>query len=131
MVGGNTASPVGRRSAPSIRRIYDMGGGGEKTTTQQVSKVELPAWVNEASQSNYQMAKDVSGRPLQQYEGERVAAPSSMTNQGYGLLQNTIGQNNPLFQQAADVYGKTTGPMDINPYLNPYTNEVEQRAIGN
>jgi len=42
-----------------------MGGGSQPAQTQQVSKVELPAWVNEASQSNYDFAKQVAGRPLE------------------------------------------------------------------
>ena len=93
--------------------------------------MELPAWVNEAAQSNYKMAQQVAGRPLQQYEGTRVAGPSDMTTQGYGILKSGAGTETPWIQQAADIYKQTSGPMDINPYLNPYTNEVEQRAIGN
>jgi hypothetical protein len=136
-----------------------MGGTTSTTNTSQQQKVELPAWVDQASQENYQFAKDVAGRPLQQYEGQRVADPSAMTNQGYGLIQSNVGAANPLidkatgaydtagamygkanntldtasplYKQAADIYGKTAGPLDINQYLNPYTQEVEQRAVGN
>jgi hypothetical protein len=156
-----------------------MGGTTSTTNTSQQQKVELPAWVNQASQENYQMAKDVSGRPLEQYEGQRVADPSAMTQQGYGLLSQT-GQANPLldkatgvydtaqgmygqaadtyrsarplvdqatgmfgkaagtldtatplYGQAADIYRQTAGPLDINQFLNPYTQEVESRAIDN
>jgi len=108
-----------------------MGGTSQETNTQQQNKVELPAWVNEASQSNYQMAKDVSGRPLQQYEGTRVADPSAMTTQGYGMLTSGAGAEAPLYGDAANMYRSSAGPLDINQYLNPYINEVEQRAIGN
>lgn len=106
-------------------------GGGQTTSTQQQAKVELPAWVDQSSQENYQFAKDVAGRPLQQYEGQRVADPSAMTTQGYGLISSSAGQNDPTYQQAKDIYGQTSGPLNIQPYLSPYTNEVEQRAIGN
>src|SRR6185369_3927963 len=157
-----------------------MGGTTSTTNTSQQQKVELPAWVNDASQQNYQFAKDVAGRPLQQYEGQRVADPSAMTTQGYGLIQSNVGsldplfnkatgsydtanktfgtaadlykstapiydeatgqfrkasgildQANPLISQAAGVYGDTTKPLDITSYLNPYTNEVENRTINN
>jgi hypothetical protein len=108
-----------------------MGGTTSTTNTSQQQKVELPAWVDQASQENYGFAKGVAGRPLQQYEGTRVADPSALTTQGYGLLSSSIGQNNPLYSQAADVYGKTTGPLDINQYLNPFTSEVENNAIRN
>ena len=107
------------------------GGGGSPAVTQQTSKVELPAWVNQASQENYQLAKDVSGRPLTQFAGPDVADPSAMTTQGYDALKGMIGSTDPTYQQAQDLYTKSAGPLDISQYLNPYTNEVEQRAIGN
>src|SRR4051812_27829944 len=155
-------------------------GGGQPAQTTQISKVELPAWVDKASQENYQMAKNVSDRPFAQYQGSRVADPSQYTTQGYDQIQANIGaanpyvdaatgaynkanslyddsasmykstaplydqaqgqfgkassvldQSMPLFGQAADIYRSTAGPLDINQFLNPYTNEVEQRAIGN
>jgi hypothetical protein len=108
-----------------------MGGTTSTTNTSQQQKVELPAWVDQASQENYGLAKEVSGRPLAQFEGERVAAPSGMTTQGYGMLKDVAGTTNPLYGQAADVFKSGTGPLDINQYLNPYTSEVENNAIRN
>jgi hypothetical protein len=136
-----------------------MGGTTSTTNTSQQQKVELPAWVDEASQSNYQMAKDVSGRPLSQYQGTRVADPSAMTTQGYDLIKGNVGAANPLidkatgaydtagsmygkasgvldaanplFGEAAGIYRGTAGDLDINKYLNPYTSEVESNAIRN
>jgi hypothetical protein len=106
-------------------------GGGTPAQTQQTSKVELPAWVNEASQQNYQMAKDVSGRPLEQFQGDRVAAPSDMSTQGYGILKSGAGSETGMYNDAADIFKRTSGPMDVGSYMNPYTNDVEKRAIGN
>ncbi len=136
-----------------------MGGNSTPAKTDQVSKVELPAWVNEASQSNYGLAKDIAGRPLQQFEGQTVATPSTMTTQGYDAIKSGFGAEAPLYQQAsalqdkgtglfdksaatldrtsplydeaANVYRGTTGNLDIQPFLNPYTQEVEQNAIRN
>jgi hypothetical protein len=136
-----------------------MGGTTSTTNTSQQQKVELPAWVDQASQENYQMAKDVSGRPLSQYQGTRVADPSTMTTQGYDLIKSGVGAANPLidkatgaydtagsmygkasgvldaanplFGEAAGIYRGTAGDLDINKYLNPYTSEVESNAIRN
>ena len=108
-----------------------MGGSSQPATTQQTSKVELPKWVEQASQENYELAKQVSGRPFETYSGQRVAAPSDMTNQGYGILRDQTGSETGMFNDAADIFKRTSGPMDVTSYLNPYTNEVEQRAIGN
>jgi len=143
-----------------------MGGSSTPAKTDQVSKVELPAWVNEASQSNYDLAKSIASRPLEQFQGQTVAAPSSMTTQGYGAIQSGVGAEAPIYKsaldlqnkatgvldqstgmynkaadtygrtaplqnEAADIYRGTAGNLDIQPFLNPYTKEVEENAIRN
>lgn len=156
-----------------------MGGNSPATTTQ-VNKVELPEWVNQASQENYNFAKDVSNRPLEQYSGPQVAGTSGMTQSAYDLIKNNIGnldqyfskasgvldkaggyqdtaagyfnkagstldQTAPLYDkatgafdkaggiydEAGNIYKGTAGDLDINKYLNPYTQEVENRAVAN
>jgi len=126
-------------------------GGGQQATTQQVNKVELPAWVDQAAQENYGFAKQVADRPLQQYAGPTVADPSTMTTDAYSQLKALAGQDpmagvtaiapqnptgildatNPLYQQARDLYTQSAGPLDIQSYLNPYTQEVETRSVDN
>ena len=178
-----------------------MGGGSQPAQTTQINKVELPAWVNQASEENYNLAKNIAGMPLQQYEGQQVASPGAMTTQGYDAIQSSLGATQPLYDQAvkslesatalqnqanpfftkagglqdkavgildqtqplygkatgaldaatpllgqaagaygkaggsfgeaADIYRGTAGDLDVNKFLNPYTNEVENRAIAN
>jgi len=108
-----------------------MGGTTSTTTAQQSNKVQLPAWVEKASEENYNFAKQVAGRPLQQYEGERVAAPSALTTQGQDILSKGAGSETGMYNDAADIYRGTAGPLDINQFLNPYTSEVENNAIRN
>lgn len=108
-----------------------MGGPSQTQQTQQQQKVELPAWVNDAAMANYQQASQVADRPLQQYGGPDVAAESPLTTQARGLLTSSVGQTQPLYGEAANLQRSSAGPLDIPTYLNPYTNEVEQRAIGN
>jgi len=171
-----------------------MGGSSSPATSQQTSKVELPAWVNQASEANYKLAQDVAGRPLEQYAGPTVAGPSSMTTDAWNRIMQSVGSLDPYFRSATDslakstdfqnraggmfdkasatldatqplynkmagtldsavpilgkagaafdragnVYGEagdifksTAGPLDINRFLNPYTQEVEDRAVAN
>jgi hypothetical protein len=108
-----------------------MGGPSQSTQQQQVSKVELPAWVDEAAQANYKQAVDVAGRPLQQYGGERVAGPSDMTTQGYGMLKSGAGATAPMYDDAAAMFKSSAGDLDIQKYLNPYTDEVVNRTTDN
>lgn len=45
----------------------------QPSTTTQISKVDLPAWVDAASQDNYKLAQDLASQPFEQYQGPRVA----------------------------------------------------------
>jgi len=96
----------------------------------EVKQTQLPAWVEQASQQNYELAKNVSSRPFEQYQGNRVAAESPLTQQGYGMAAAGSGAN-PLYDESAGLYRQAAGPLDINKFLNPYTAEVETNAINN
>jgi len=76
--------------------------------TTQTTEVKLPAWVEAASQSNYDLAKKIAAKPFTQYEGNRVADPSKLSQQAYGLLQ---------------------GPLNTGAWYNPEINAVEKRAL--
>ncbi len=108
-----------------------MGGPSQSTQTQQTSQVQLPAWVNDAAQANYQQASQVADRPLQQYQGQMVADPSDMTTQGYGLLKSSVGNTQPLYDQAAGMQTAAAGPLDIQKYMDPYVNDVVNRSVTN
>ena len=62
-----------------------MGGKGDTGSSQQVTKIELPEWVNQASQSNYKQAQKVAGREYTPYTGETVAglSPEYYAAQGH------------------------------------------------
>ena len=98
---------------------------------QQVNQIKLPAWVDQASQDNYNFAREVAGRPLEQYQGPQVAPMSPFMMQAGDYLSRNIGATDQYYTDAADIYRRTAGPMDITSYLNPYTAEVEQNAIRN
>jgi hypothetical protein len=98
---------------------------------QQVNKIELPAWVDKGAQENYEFAKQVAGRPLEQYAGPQVAELSPFYKQAGDYIANNVGSTSPYYEDAADIFRRTSGVMDIMPYLNPYTAEVEQNAIRN
>ena len=108
-----------------------MGGTTSTTTSNQQQQTQLPAWVDQASQANYQQAVDVAGRPLQQYSGQMVADPSSMTTQGYGLIKSNVGSTDPLVNQAAALNTQSGGPLNVDQYMNPYISDVINRSTTN
>jgi len=69
-----------------------MSSPAQPTTTTQIQKTELPAWVDKASQENYAFAQQVADRPFQQYEGPRVAGLSAGEQAAPGILQNGMNQ---------------------------------------
>lgn len=114
-----------------------MPGGSQPSKTTQTTKVELPKWVDQASQSNYDLAKQISSKPLQQYEGARVADQSDLTTKSYDYMLKNLGASDPLYQQAAGIlsdtntnanaaFGKganyldTAGSIDVGATVDPY-----------
>ena len=96
----------------------------------EIKQTQLPAWVDQGGQANYKLATDIASRPLEQFQGPTVADPSQYTSQAFGLA-GQLGGGNAFTNEAADLYRKSTGELDINKFLNPYRGEVEQNAITN
>jgi len=112
-----------------------MGGSAPAHTTQ-TTEVKLPAWVDQASQSNYKLATQLANRkyvanPFEKGPNAGVATPSDMTTSGYDMLKAGAGSEAPWYGEAKGLYDKSAGPFDPSGYLNPYTDEVETRAIDN
>lgn len=84
-----------------------MSGGSQPATTTQINKTELPPWVEKASKENYKYAQQVADRPFQQYMGNRVADPSTMTNQSYRLLQDNLHSLDPYYNAAQNTYDQS------------------------
>ena len=124
-------------------------GSKQPSHTTQTTEVKLPDWVDAASESNYQLAQQIAAKPLTQYEGKDVADLSNMTTDAFSYLMSNVGAQDPLYQaaydlqgragyeldpvyaQANDLYTKAAGDLDVQNYLNPYTEEVEKNAIRN
>lgn len=90
-------------------------GGGSKTSTQ-VSEVKLPAWVEQASQQNYNFAQNVANQPYQAYGGQTVAGFSPDQYAAFDYARNNIGAYQGVYDgaigMAANAGNSTT------PYVN-------------
>jgi hypothetical protein len=118
------------------------GGGGGKSSTQsggtsnQVTEVKLPAWVEQAGQENYAEAKRIGTLPYEGYEGTVVPEFDQRTTDTLQWMLDNVGQ----YQSQYDDAGNATRALmargdvqagDLKKYMNPYTDEVERRAISN
>jgi hypothetical protein len=84
----------------------------QPATTTQIQKVELPAWVDAASQSNYASA-DALSRGLTPSAPQNVAGQTDLQNQAVDWLNQSTSQSRGLMGQAAGMYGAAAGPIDV------------------
>jgi Chaperone of endosialidase len=113
-----------------------MSGGSTTQATQSQNTTQLPPWVNDASQQNYAFAQNVAQQPLQQYQGQMVADPSSQMQQAWNTAAagGNAGQDQYNAAQAGylGVMGQTPqnvtagqlSSTNLQPYMNPYTSSV-------
>lgn len=100
-----------------------MSGGGSKSSgsTYQVNTTQLPAWVEGASQSNYNLAKDIANKPYTPYEGQRVAGFTPDQNAAQDYLRANTGAYQPVYDTALQglYQAGTYQPQQVqSPYLN-------------
>lgn len=74
-----------------------MGGGSKQS---QVSEVKLPAWVEAASQENYNFAKEVANQPYQPYTGQTVADFSADQSNAFDYARSNIGAYQGVYDNA-------------------------------
>lgn len=118
-----------------------MGGGGSKQ--QQVSQVQLPKWVEQASGQNYQFAQQVANQPYQAYQGQTVAGFSPDQLSAMDYARNNVGAYQPVYDAGVTMAGMSgmyqpdqvrAGQFtdaNVGAYMNPYLDQVESNALRN
>lgn len=123
-----------------------MGGKSAPATTTQISKTELPAWVERSSEDNYNFAKQIADKPYEANPNLTVVGTDPSTTQAYDFFNKNVGSTGNNISNAAgaiggllnyngtkvastDVTPQMLKSTDLTPYLNPYTNEVENKAM--
>jgi hypothetical protein len=81
----------------------------QPSTTTQIQKIELPKWVDEASEDNYKLAKDLSTQPFQQYQGERVAPISKGMQDAFAMINANAGKTGAGYDDAMGMFEKLFG----------------------
>ena len=125
------------------------GGGGQpqmmflpqQQQQSQTSKTELPAWVNNASQANYQSAQNAAPILGEYYSGPMVADMNQGQLNNINALNNNIGSYDQSYNSALNttnglqgynpnqVNAQTLSGTNLDNYLNPYTNNVINSSL--
>jgi hypothetical protein len=118
-----------------------MGKSAPKSQTI-TNKTELPAWVDQGGQENYQLATQLAGQLPGAYQGNVVAGLDSMMP-AFQFAQGLVGRQEPWMQNAQfnnaragaynpqQVQGQNFLQGDVGAYMNPYIQNVEQAALTN
>lgn len=89
--------------------------GKQPSTTTQISKVELPEWVEKASEDNYNLAKTLGSEPFKPYQGDRVADTSQGLLAAFKMMQDGAGSSQGNYSSASNIFNllnKEAGALD-------------------
>jgi hypothetical protein len=109
-------------------------GGSANTTsssnTSQSGSVQLPDWLNSASQQAVSAASQLQSENYSpQYTGEMVAGPSSDTSQYYQAVQNLQGQGMDAYNATSNAYQGMLG--QLAPQTAGGINQLSNQLYGN
>lgn len=115
-------------------------------TTYGSTTSNVPQWLSDYTQGVVNQANSVAGQDYQPYEGPRVAGFSPEQQQAFTLAGNNVGSYKPALGEAMDmtkgVLGQVTPTIggnlataggtytgqNVQNYMNPYVQNVTQRA---
>ena len=104
----------------------------QPSTTTQISKVELPPWVDKASQENYALAQQIGNKPYNPYTGQTVAGQDALTLQGNAALASGAGNNQTGYNQSSALSNSAgQGILGLNraDYMNPFQQDVINSTV--
>jgi len=113
--------------------------GSSSTVT---SESKLPRWIEDFAKQGLEDADDVSANLTPPYQGQRVADLNSGQENALDAVQGVIGRSSGQFGQAAQGAGGVMqyqpGQVqagnflqgDVGGYMSPYTQQVEEHALG-
>jgi hypothetical protein len=118
-----------------------MGGAPSAQTI--TNKTELPAWLEEVTKENISKAVEIGDRPYVAYGGDLTAGFSPEQESAFSYAMNNVGREDPAYLSAANTAANVSAYTpdkvsaqnflqgDISGYMNPYIQNVEDRAIAN
>lgn len=118
-----------------------MSGGGSKTPSSTSTETKLPLWLEDASQDYIHKAEDIAGSDYQQYGGEQIAGFNPDQTNAFQAVRQNFGRTSGVLEdyartaaQAANynplqVSGGSLPTTNLDAYMNPYIQQVEQGAL--
>ena len=106
-------------------------------TVQGTTTKSIPPYLENYVKGTLDNAGQVTSRPYQPYEGQRIAEFGQDTNAAFDMTRNNQGAWSPSFDAAgataSNVAGQSVTPfpqIDIGAYMNPFIQQVMDRSLG-
>lgn len=112
----------------------------QPAVTNTTQTVQLPAWVDAASQANYAQAQQVSANLMKPYTGNTVAPMNGFEQNAFAQVASGNGLAQPSMDTAKNTLTGVQGyngqnvtagqfpGTDVSAYMNPYTQQVINAA---
>ena len=107
-----------------------LGNKSSKNSGTQVSKQELPDFLQPYAPEYAQRVQDVANLPYNEYGYNRIAPFSEDTLAGMDMARNAANYSQPLFDQAQGELSKTMSGAYLSPDSNPYLQGTYDAAAG-
>jgi len=107
-----------------------LGGRSSKSSGAQVSKQELPDFLQPYAPEYAQRVQDVANMPYNEYGYNRIAPFTEDTLSGMDMARNAANYNQPLWDQAQNELSKTMSGAYLLPGSNPYLQGTFDAAAG-
>jgi hypothetical protein len=107
-----------------------LGNKSSKNSGTQVTKSELPDYLQPYGPEYAQRVQDTANLPYPDYQYNRVAPFSEDTLAGMDMARNAANYNQPLFDQAQGELSKTMSGAYLSPDSNPYLRGTYDAAAG-
>ena len=107
-----------------------LGNKASKNSGTQVSKQELPDFLQPYAPEYAQRVQDVANMPYNDYGYNRIAPFTEDTLAGMDMARNAANYNQPLWDQAQGELSKTMSGAYLSPDSNPYLKGTYDAAAG-
>lgn len=100
-----------------------FGGGGEESQVEN----RIPGWLEGSSRGLVDYAEDVSRKPYEAYEGQRVAGPTAREREGWNAASTIGSAYTPYLSRAGEMFDgadRRFTDADMDQYMNPYMEGV-------
>ena len=107
------------------------GGGGQNTTTQ---VQQIPAYEQQYSQNNLNLAQALQSTPYPTYQGQLIAPFNASQNTAMADVQNNSAIANPSYSSAMGMQNSSATPFNsqiASQYMSPYVQSSLNPQIAN